>query len=109
VAITLIARGFSDGFYNPAYVECTSACPTSTAANMTIDNNRIAGATYFDANATVKLFGDIEAFLAVDNILNKDPVQVAPGPVFAGAPISVNPALYDTLGRTFRFGFRFRL
>lgn len=109
VALSLTARGFSAGVYNTSYVQCTSACPVSTVDNTTIDNNHIPGAIYFDTNVTVKLPHNIDAFLSVDNVLNKDPVQVAYGTTFAGAPLSVNPALYDVVGRSFRFGIRFKM
>ncbi|WP_164857130.1 TonB-dependent receptor plug domain-containing protein [Sphingomonas crocodyli] len=109
VSISLTGRGFSSGVYNTTYVECTSGCPTSTAANMTINNNRLPGALYFDTNVTVKLPHDIEVFLAVDNIANKDPAQMAFGTGIGSAPLSINPLLYDVLGRTFRAGARFKL
>ncbi len=107
IALTLTARGFSAGVYNTSYIECTTGCPTSTTANTTISDNDLPGATYFDANITIKLVKGTEAFLAVDNIANKDPAQVAFGPSIGAAPISVNPLLYDVLGRTFRAGVRF--
>lgn len=109
VSLSLTARGFSAGVYNTSYIECVSACPTSTAANMTINNNHLPSALYFDTNVTVKLPNDIEAFFVVDNILNKDPAQMAFGTSIGAAPLSVNPLLYDVLGRTFRFGFRFKM
>ena len=109
VALTLTARGFSAGVYNTSYIQCTSNCPTSTVANMTINNNQLPGATYFDANVTVNLSKRIQAFLAVDNLLNKDPAQMAYGPGIGTAPLSVNPVLYDVLGRSFRAGVRFKL
>jgi len=109
VAVTLTGRGFSAGVYNTSYVECTSGCPTSTAANMTINDNRLPGALYFDANVTVKLPYHVEAFFAVDNVANKDPAQMAYGTSIGSAPLSVNPLLYDVLGRTFRVGFRFKM
>jgi outer membrane receptor protein involved in Fe transport len=109
VAFTFVARGFSDGVYNPAFVECNSGCPASTVDNMTIDNNQIPGAIYFDANVTLKLKDNVEAFLVVDNILNKDPVQIGIGPTIGGAPLSVNQSLYDTMGRVFRVGARFKM
>lgn len=109
LALSATARGFSGGVYNPAYVECTSGCPVSTTDNMTIDNNRLPGAIYFDTNVTIKLPNNIDAFFAVDNLLDKDPAQVAYGPNLGAAPLSVNAALYDTLGRTFRAGVRFKM
>lgn len=109
IAVSLTARGFSDGVYNTSYIECTSGCPTSTPANMTINDNDVSGAIYFDTNFTLKLPGGNEAYFAVDNIANKDPVQVAYGPSVGQAPISINPLLYDVLGRTFRVGLRFKM
>jgi iron complex outermembrane recepter protein len=109
VAVTFTARGFSAGVYNTSYLQCTSSCPTSTAANMTINDNHLPGAIYFDTNVTVKLPRNIEAFLAIDNLANKDPAQVAFGTSIGAAPLSVNPLLYDVLGRTFRLGFRFTM
>jgi outer membrane receptor protein involved in Fe transport len=109
VALSLTARGFSAGVYNTSYVSCSSNCPVSTPANMTINDNRLPGAIYFDSNVTVKFPHNIEAFFAVDNIANKDPAQVAFGTAVGAAPLSVNPLLYDVLGRTFRLGFRFKM
>jgi outer membrane receptor protein involved in Fe transport len=109
VSFTLTARGFSAGVYNTSYIECASACPASTAANMTVNNNRLPGAIYFDTNVTVKVKSGLEVFLAVDNITNKDPAQMAFGPSIGSAPISINPLLYDVLGRMFRFGARFKM
>jgi len=109
VQVTLSARGISSGVYNTSYIECTTACPTSTVANMTINDNHVPGAIYFDTNITVKLPNQIEAYLAVDNIANKDPAQVAFGPSIGQAPISVNALLYDVVGRSFRVGLRFKM
>ncbi len=109
VLLSLTARGFSSGVYNTSYVECSTACPVSTTANMTINNNRLPGAIYFDGNFTLKVRQGLDAFLAVDNIGNRDPAQVAFGPALGSAPLSINPLLYDVLGRTFRAGIRFRM
>jgi outer membrane receptor protein involved in Fe transport len=43
------------------------------------------------------------AFVKVDNAFNKDPV---PAPQ-TNTGLDVNPALYDTIGRIYRAGFRF--
>jgi hypothetical protein len=96
-ALSLTARGFSAGVQNTTYIQCTSGSPTSTASHQTIDHIK------------VKLPRRVEAYLAVDDILNKDPAQVAYGPGLAVAPISVNPVLYDVLGRTFRVGLGFKM
>jgi outer membrane receptor protein involved in Fe transport len=109
VMLSLTARGFSAGVFNTSYVQCTSGCPVSTVSNMTIENNHVPGALYFDTNVTVKLPHDVEAFVVVENIANKDPVQVAIGPNLGSAPLPINSSLYDTLGRTFRVGVRFKM
>ncbi len=109
VALSVTARGFSAGVQNTTYIQCTSGCPASTADHPTIDTNRLPGAIYFDTNITVQLGHGIETFVSVDNLLNKDPYQAAYGPGLAAAPLSVNPVLYDVLGRNFRFGVRFKM
>jgi iron complex outermembrane recepter protein len=103
------ARGFSDGVYNTSYIECASACPTSTPDHMTIEDNDINGAIYFDANVNYKLSSQTEVFLAIDNIANKAPVQMGYGTNVGGAALSANPTLYDVIGRAFRVGVRFRM
>lgn len=109
VSFVLTARGFSAGEINTSYVQCSANCPASTAANMTINDNHMPGAIYFDANVSVKISPRIEAFLAVDNIANKDPYQMPYGPAIGANPISINPILYDVLGRNFRTGIRFKM
>lgn len=109
LAIGFTARGISAGKYDNSYIQCTSNCPASTTNNMTIEDNRIAGAVYFDANASFKFLETAQVFLAVDNIGNKAPVQSGNGPSITGSTLSTNPALYDILGRTFRLGIRFGL
>jgi outer membrane receptor protein involved in Fe transport len=108
-ALVMTARGFSSGVYNTSYIECRSGCPASTVSNMTIEDNHLPGAIYFDASLKYDLSDRIETFLSVDNVLNKDPAQVAYGTSIGGAPLSVNAALYDVLGRVFRVGVRLQM
>lgn len=111
VTATLTMRGLSSGVVNNNYIVCRSACPTSTTQRTTVTNNYIPGASYFDFNITYKRpFGlkDTEVFLNIQNVLNSDPV------VFGAAPSAyffpqTNPSLYDTLGRVFRAGVRFKM
>jgi outer membrane receptor protein involved in Fe transport len=74
-----------------------------------IDNNYIAGATYFDLAGNVKFWGEglkkAEFYFKVENLLDKDP-PVAAG--IASSALQTNPVLYDTLGRNFRVGVRVR-
>lgn len=108
-AVAFTARGFGDGVYGTQFTECTAACPRSTADRQTISENDVPGAIYFDANASYRLPAGFEIFAAVDNIANRAPAQTGAGPFVAGAPLGVNAALYDVLGRTFRAGVRFKM
>ena len=105
--VTLTGRGVSSGVNNTSYIQCTAGCPTSTANNMTINNNYLPGAIYFDANVSYNVNEQVQMYLAVDNLFDRDPVQVPYGTSVGGANLSVNPALYDTLGRMYRIGVRF--
>lgn len=112
-SVQLTARGLSSGTYDNAFVTCTASCPASTIANRTINANHIDGAYYFDASASydVKVAGfqQAQVFLAVANILNRDPEIVAYGPAGTayGNP-STNQGIYDILGRVVRAGIRFK-
>ncbi|MGE4064294.1 MAG: TonB-dependent receptor plug domain-containing protein [Rhodospirillaceae bacterium] len=108
--INLTARIISDGTYDNSFVECTTGCPVSTVTNRTINNNHIDGYFYLDAAITYVLpelasGTEIETFLSIQNIMNKDPAMVANNNHYGQAS---NPNLYDTLGRQFRVGLRFR-
>src|SRR3546814_9620674 len=108
-----ISDGSSDVGASDLFVECTSGCPASTVTNRTINDNHIAGAFYLDTSLTfdVEMAGkELELYLAVNNLLNKDPAVVAPGPAgSAYATPATNQSLYDLLGRTYRVSIRFKL
>lgn len=115
VGIVVTARGISAGVYDNTNIECQTGCPASTATRRTVAENDIDGAWYFDVNLSYQFLGnddgdEAEAFVTVKNVFNKDPAVVAQGPAgtsFLSQP--ANPTLYDTLGRTFRAGVRFRM
>ena len=81
--------------------------------NRTINDNSIKGAFYLDASLSqdVKVSGrELQLFLAITNLLDKDPPVVAPGPAgSAYATPSTNQSIYDLLGRSFRVGARFKM
>jgi len=111
---SLTARGLSSGTYSNSYIECTTGCPLSNVTTRTIDNNRIAGALYWDASFGYQFgIGDDatgEAFINIQNLANTDPVVVAPlGTASAFWSPLANEQLYDVFGRVFRAGIRFRL
>lgn len=119
ITVNLTGRGISSGVYasptNRTYIACASGCPASTATAPTIDDNRIDGRFYLDANIKYRLMHveddgvDLDAFLSVDNVLNKEPpvVAIVGGMFFGFSP--TNRGLYDTLGRNFHAGIRFRM
>ena len=111
---TLIGRGVSSGTFDNSYIECTSNCPASTPEHNTINDNRVAGAFYLDANLTYQLQprsdSEMEIFLSLRNLTDKEPPIRAAGPggvVFTSAPTDLG--LFDGVGRTLRLGFRFRM
>ncbi|MCA0202180.1 MAG: TonB-dependent receptor, partial [Proteobacteria bacterium] len=118
LTLVLTGRGVSKGVYsinNYPYIMCASGCPASTLAAPTINDNRIKGAFYFDAGAIYKIHAreqgpEVDLFLTVSNLLDKDPPVVATGPGgFPYAATPTNPGLYDVLGRMFRAGVRFNM
>ena len=78
-------------------------CPASTGNHPTIDRNFMEGAFYVDVGGTYNVTSAIKAYFKVDNLFDHDP---APSPQ-TNTGLDVNPALYDTLGRTYRVGVRF--
>jgi iron complex outermembrane receptor protein len=115
LTLTLIGRGVSSGVYDNSWIECTTGCPDSTPTNRTIDENDIAGAFYLDASVSYQFTdiggaGDMELYMVVKNIADKDPPVVAPGPggvAFVTSPN--NPTFYDYLGRVYYAGVRFKM
>lgn len=113
-ATTLTSRMISSGVYSKENIECQTSCPAPTTLRPTIDNNQIAGATYFDVSASyVVTPGDsgveTQVFLKIDNVINKDPAIVAAGGNINFINNGTNPAIYDILGRVFRAGVRFKM
>lgn len=103
VTLNLTVRGISDGVINNAWIECTSGCPASTTVNRTVDDNDIAGSVWLDASIGYQLWGDAQAYLRVDNVLNKGAPPVGDDYFLSQG---FNASLYDSIGRTFRAGVR---
>jgi outer membrane receptor protein involved in Fe transport len=99
----VIERWVSDGTFGNQYVVCQSNCPVSTVNSPTINYNKMSGALYLDIGGRYYVTDKLTAFVKVDNLLDRDPT---PAPQ-TNTGIDINPALYDTLGRTFRAGFRY--
>ena len=116
ITASLTIRGVSAGVYNTSYIECTSGCPVSTTVNPTQDTNHLDGATYFDLALSYKVAHiadkgfDADVFLNIRNLMNSDPVIVHQGPG-GSSFLTINTArdTYDSLGRVFRAGIRFKM
>ena len=110
VSVALTARGVSSGKINNAYIECTSGCPVATTANPTINNNRIAGRFYVDANVNYKISMDevatADLFLSARNVFN---ASVPPMPVPFFYAYSLTSSVYDAFGTVYRAGIRFKM
>jgi outer membrane receptor protein involved in Fe transport len=107
--VDLTQRWFSDGNFGNQYIVCQSNCPIYTPGsqaavnNPTINFNKMPGAFYLDFGARYSMTDSLMAFVKIDNVFDKDPV---PAPQ-TNTGLDVNPALYDTIGRTYRVGVRY--
>jgi len=112
--VNLTARGHSDGVVDNRYIECASACPASTAANRTINDNSVDGEWYFDGYLSKAISfggGEGEVFLSVKNLFDTDPMLVAfpenQGSENRAGYMQANRNLVDTMGRNYRMGVRY--
>lgn len=105
VTLNLTVRGISDGVISNEWIECTSDCPTSTTVHRTVDDKDIDGAVWVDASVGYQFWGDAEAYLRVDNLLNEGASRVGDDYFLSQG---FNASLYDALGTTYRAGVRFK-
>lgn len=83
-----VSKGKEDNLFN--------TLPTNT-----INDNDIPAAMYLNAYATIDVNKDFQFFVAVDNLLDKDP----PLSAYPNLPVPpVNGQYYDKVGRAFRAG-----
>lgn len=110
VTVSWTGRSLSSGEYNPNYVQCTANCPVSIPSAQTIDFNHIEGRFYHD----LSLSYDFETaagsggqiYLNVTNVMDEQPPPVASLQYWY---MPTNPQLYDTIGRAFFAGVRFKM
>ncbi|MEI9903026.1 MAG: TonB-dependent receptor [Asticcacaulis sp.] len=97
-------RYIGKGIYSQNYVE------GGTGTNG-IDYNRIPSITYTDINIKYDVNAancKCQLYFNVNNLFDRDP---PPSPSRIGSPVTIiatNPTLYDTIGRYFSAGIRFR-
>ena len=109
--VILTGRAISAGKLSGSYLECSSACPASTTALQTIDNNHLPGKIYIDTNFQYAFEvggAQTTAYFSARNIFNESPPAIATTNVYtnAAAPVA---GLYDVNGTVFRAGLRFKL
>ena len=81
-----------------------------TTGTLQIRKIAVLGAGVMGAQIAAHLVNaDVETFVNVRNIFDRDPPIVAPNPAgFSYSIASSNPQLYDQLGRTFTVGLRMK-
>jgi outer membrane receptor protein involved in Fe transport len=114
LTISLTGRAISSGTNLNNYIECTSDCPTATAANPTINNNHVPGVFYLDANISYRITfaggTTADLFFAANNIFNVDPPQTLGSTTTQHyTSVGASAGLYDRLGTVLRAGVRFKL
>jgi iron complex outermembrane recepter protein len=109
LSLGVTVRGISEGKINSNWITCSTACPVSTANNITTDHNSLPSAWWVDLNSSYSITENVDAFLNVKNVFNVDPPVLYPGP--GGNAWQTIPAPlreYDILGRVYRVGVRFK-
>ena len=92
VSLTALARHTGAMLYDNTFVE-----------GVHINDNSVPSMTYFDFSARYDASRNLELFGTVRNAFDREPPYV---PTAFGYPTS--PVFYDMIGRTYRFGFRYR-
>jgi iron complex outermembrane recepter protein len=113
LGIDVTERWLSAGTFGNQYIVCQSGCPVYNPADPasvqaavnhpSINFNTMPGAFYLDLGGRYSVTDKLTAFVKIDNLFDKDPVA-APQ---TNTGLDVNPALYDTIGRTYRAGVRY--
>jgi outer membrane receptor protein involved in Fe transport len=83
-------------------INAVYTCTTATCLPGSINDNHVESASYFNLAATYKILKSLQLFARVDNVLNKSP------PIAPSTGLATNPALFDTLGTTYKVGVRFQ-
>jgi outer membrane receptor protein involved in Fe transport len=102
LGLTLSERWIGAGVFNNEYIECQTGCPLPTAAHPTIYDNHMPGAVYFDLGGTYNYSKQVSLYFKVDNLADRAPVLVPQ----TNLSLGLNPAVYDSVGRTYRIGAR---
>jgi outer membrane receptor protein involved in Fe transport len=114
VNFSIVGRYLNAGVLNADWIECQSGCPASVAPRLTIDKNKTPSAFYMNLAMQYKWRPmdderEIELFMNVDNLWNKEPGIVYNSGTLNFIGNGWSPEAYDTLGRTYRAGLRFKM
>ena len=110
VSLGLTLRGLSEGKYNSNWITCTTACPVSTANNITSNFNTLPSAWYVDLNASYAVTPGVDAYFNVKNLFNVNPPVFYAGPNNNSWQTIPAPLFnYDIEGRIYRVGVRFKM
>jgi iron complex outermembrane receptor protein len=103
-SVVWTGRGLSSGVRSRLLTQCAEECPSFVAPYYTTNNNQLPGDFYMDLSLSYRLkvpdFDTADVFLTVENLSNNNPNF---------AVLSLSPGIYDTLGRLFRTGIRFKM
>lgn len=102
LGLTLSERWIGAGVFNNEYIECRTNCPLPTAAHPTIFDNHMPGAVYVDLGGNYSFSKQVTGYFKVDNLADRAPVMVPQ----TNLSLGLNPAVYDSVGRTYRVGVR---
>jgi iron complex outermembrane recepter protein len=103
VTTQLQFTGFTRLTYNPTLIGPDSPLYNPALSN-SISQNQFAGLVYTNLTATYQARTNMQLFAVIDNVFDRWP------PTYALNAFSTNAAdYYDTVGRSFKVGFRFRL
>jgi len=95
----------NDAFTALAQVRTVSAGNYDNTFNSTtINNNRIAGATYIDLSGTYNVTPKFSVFALITNVFNRNP---PPDPTDNNSP--TNPTYYDVFGTVIKLGVRYKM
>jgi iron complex outermembrane recepter protein len=72
-----------------------------------VDNNSVPAVGYLDLRASYNWNAALTLYAAVDNTLNTPPPNIARYSVSNNGLSTVNPSIYDVLGRMYHAGLRF--
>jgi len=97
--VTLSWRRISSGVFSNSFFD-------NAAGPLTVDDNHIEGADYFDLTAQYSPYEDgrLKMFVSVKNLFDKDP-PVAPA-VASYLYVQYNPSLFDGIGTFINAGVR---